>query len=46
MSHGRITLEDAARAMLGHEDDGEQETSNRGVRPPSKITLPAREVAR
>jgi hypothetical protein len=36
-----ISLEDAARTLLGRErDDNEQETSNRGARPPSKITLP------
>jgi hypothetical protein len=39
MSEGRITLEEAARAMLGREDEDE-EKPNRGSRPPSKITLP------
>jgi hypothetical protein len=37
----RLSLEDAARALLGREhDNNEQEASHRGDRPPSKITLP------
>jgi hypothetical protein len=36
----RISLEDAARAMLGREKDDEQEKSRSGIRPVSKITLP------
>jgi hypothetical protein len=37
-----IGLEDAARAMLGreHDNDDDETAGRKGVRPPSKITLP------
>jgi hypothetical protein len=40
MSHGRINLEDAARAMLGRErEDDKQDPGRSGVRPAPKPKL-------
>jgi hypothetical protein len=38
----RITIEDAARAMLGreHDNDDDETAGRKGVRPSAKITLP------